>query len=640
MPPHIRIRSLARRGSALSRRTLRDGSVGDPFPALSARLRSLSPYGTQPPPENVQIPGELRLVQVLDTYRLLLDAGCNSPLNVQEIEKAMVNEPQQRAADSWTTRRDEKRKRIRSVQPWMRGPILAPDKVVDALELLIKSGDRVVLEGDNQKQADFLSRSLVKVDPRKLRDLHLIISSVSRPEHLTLFELGIAKKVDFCFAGPQSLRLAQLLEDGKIEVGAIHTYVELYARLLIDLIPNVALVCAEQADSEGNLYTGPNTEDTPVIVEAAAFHDGIVVAQVNEITGKLPRVDIPASWVDVVVQADRAFALEPLFTRDPRKIDELQILMGMMVIRGIYQRHGVQSLNHGIGFDAAAIELLLPTYGESLGLKGKICKHWALNPHPTLIPAIESGWVESVHCFGSEVGMDDYIAARPDIFFTGRDGRLRSNRVLCQLAGQYAVDAFVGSTLQMDGDANSSTVTKGRLAGFGGAPNMGHDPHGRRHSSPAWLNLVASQSPLARGRKLVVQIVETFHSGNTPAFVETLDAVEVGRKAGMPLAPVMIYGDDVSHVVTEEGIAYLYKAEGQEERRRALAAVAGVSPIGLKAKPAETAALRRRGIVAYPEDISVQRLQASRSLLAARSVEDLVAWSGGLYKPPPRFKSW
>ena len=42
-------------------------------------------------------------------------------------------------------------------------------------------------------------------------------------------------------------------------------------------------------------------------------------------------------------------------------------------------------------------------------------------------------------------------------------------------------------------------------------------------------------------------------------FVETLDAVQVGKKAGMPIAPVMIYGDDVSHVVTEEGIAYLYK---------------------------------------------------------------------------------
>jgi malonate decarboxylase alpha subunit len=169
---------------------------------------------------------------------------------------------------------------------------------------------------------------------------------------------------------------------------------------------------------------------------------------------------------------------------------------------------------------------------------------------------------------------------------------------------------------------------------------MGHDPHGRRHSSPAWLDLVASQSPVARGRKLVVQTVETFHDGNSPAFVEILDAVAVGRKAGMPLAPVMIYGDDVSHVVTEEGIAYLYKAEGQEERRRALAAVAGVSPIGLKAKPEETAALRRRGIVAYPEDIGVHRLQANRSLLAARSMEDLIAWSGGLYTPPSQFRSW
>src|ERR1700751_2625181 len=552
----------------------------------------------------------------------------------------MVNQPQPPPAKSWATRREEKSRRIESVQPWMQGPILPPEKIIDALELLLKSGDRVVLEGDNQKQADFLSRSLVKVDPKKLQDLHLIISSISRPEHLTLFELGIAKKVDFSFAGPQSLRIAELLEDNKIEVGAIHTYVELYARLLIDPIPDLVLVCAEQADEQGNLYTGPNTEDTPVIVEAAAFHDGIVIAQVNKITDSLPRVDIPGSWVDVVVKADRPFALEPLFTRDPRKIGDLQILMGMMVIRGIYERHSVQSLNHGIGFDTAAIELLLPTYGESLGLKGKICRHWALNPHPTLIPAIESGWVKSVHSFGSEVGMDEYIRARPDIFFTGRDGSLRSNRVLCQLAGQYAVDAFIGATLQMDGDANSSTVTTGRLAGFGGAPNMGSDAHGRRHSSPAWLDLKTDPSPTARGRKLVVQTLETFSKGGVPAFVETLDAVEVRKKAGMPITPIMIYGDDVSHVVTEEGIAYLYKAEGQEERRRALAAVAGVRPIGLRAKPQETADLRQRGIVAYPEDIGVQRLQAKRSLLAARSMEDLVAWSGGLYQPPAKFRNW
>ena len=79
--------------------------------------------------------------------------------------------------------------------------------------------------------------------------------------------------------------------------------------------------------------------------------------------------------------------------------------------------------------------------------------------------------------------------------------------------------------------------------------------------------------------RMVEQLVETFQRGGVPALVESLDAVEVGREAGMPIAPVMIYGEDVSHVVSEEGIAYLYMASGQEERRAALAAIAfSVSP--------------------------------------------------------------
>ena len=541
---------------------------------------------------------------------------------------------------SWSKRRDKKNALLAKAGSFAKGRIIAQEKIVEALETLIQSGDRVALEGDNQKQADFLSRSLAKVDPRKVHEIHMLISSISRPEHLDLFENGIAHKIDFAYAGPQSLRVAQLLEDQKLDIGAIHTYIELYARMFVDLIPNVALVCAEKGDPEGNIYTGPNTEDTPTIVEAAAFSQGLVIFQVNEITDKLPRVDIPGSWVDFIVQADRPFAVEPLFTRDPRHINELHILMAMLVIRGIYEKHQVTALNHGIGFDTAAIELILPTFGEEHGLKGKICRNWALNPHPTLIPAIESGWVESIHCFGSEVGMEDYIAARPDIFFTGNDGSMRSNRVLCQLAGLYAADLFVGSTLQMDGDANSSTVTAGRLAGFGGAPNMGCDPHGRRHSSPPWLSLIQGDSSIQRGRKLVVQMVETYAKGGTPAFVESLDAVKVGKYSGFPIAPIMIYGDDVTHVVTEEGIACLYKSSSLEERRAALAAVAGVSPVGLKSDPKRVEKLRRNGIVAFPEDLQVSRNDAKRSLLAARSLEDLVAWSDNLYKPPAQFRSW
>jgi len=541
---------------------------------------------------------------------------------------------------SWTSRREAKQRRLAQIARYSEGKVVRAESIVPLLETLLQPGDRVALEGDNQKQADFLSRSLVQVDPRRVHDLHLLIPSISRPEHLTLFERGIARRLDFSFAGPQSLRVAQLLEDGVLEIGAIYTYIELYARMFIDLTPDVALVCAEQADRDGNLYTGPNTEDTPTLIEAAAFRHGVVLVQANEIVAQLPRVDIPGSWVDLVVRADRPFALEPLFTRDPRQIGELQVLMAMLVIRGIYERYGVTTLNHGIGFATAAIELLLPTYGEQLGLRRRICRHWALNPHPTLIPAIESGWVESVHCFGGEVGMEDYVRARPDVFFVGSDGSLRSNRLLCQLAGQYGVDLFIGSTLQMDADGNSSTVTLGRLTGFGGAPNMGHDPKGRRHSSPPWLSLITADAPIARGRKLVVQLVETFQRGGVPSLVDSLDAVEVGRQSGMPIAPVMIYGEDLSHVVSEEGIAYLYKAQGAEERRAALAAIAGATPIGLRADARRTASLRARGIVAYPEDLGVRRTQARRSLLAARSIHDLVEWSGGLYRPPARFRGW
>lgn len=85
-----------------------------------------------------------------------------------------------------------------------------------------------------------------------------------------------------------------MLFGGKIELGAVHTYLELFARYFIDLTPQVALIAAVSADREGNLYTGPNTEDTPTVVEATAFKDGVVIAQVNELVDQVPRVDIPA----------------------------------------------------------------------------------------------------------------------------------------------------------------------------------------------------------------------------------------------------------------------------------------------------------------------------------------------------------
>lgn len=520
---------------------------------------------------------------------------------------------------------------------------LPHQRVRDLLHAVLQPGDRVCLEGNNQKQADFLAECLAGLDPAQVNELHMVQSVLSLPSHLDVFERGIAKRLDFSFSGPQGGRLAGLVAEGRIDIGAIHTYLELFGRYFVDLTPQVALIAAQAADREGNLYTGPNTEDTPVIVEATAFRGGIVIAQVNEIVDTLPRVDIPAGWVDFVAQAPKPNYIEPLFTRDPAQISEIQVLMAMMAIKGIYAEYGVQRLNHGIGFDTAAIELLLPTYAESLGLKGKIGSHWALNPHPALIPAIESGFVRSVHSFGSELGMEKYIAARPDVFFNGADGSMRSNRAFSQTAGLYACDMFIGSTLQIDLQGNSSTATRDRIAGFGGAPNMGSDARGRRHASPAWLKAgqqAALPGQMPRGRKLVVQMVETFREHMAPAFVERLDAWELAERAAMPLPPVMIYGDDVTHILTEEGIANLLLCRTPEEREQAIRGVAGYTAVGMARDRAMVENLRDRGVIQRAEDLGVRSRDASRDLLAARSVKDLVHWSGGLYEPPQRFRNW
>jgi malonate decarboxylase alpha subunit len=527
------------------------------------------------------------------------------------------------------------------------GKLVDAEDTVALLEAVIQPGDKISLEGDNQKQADFLAESLCKVDLAKVHDLHMVQSVLALDSHLDLFDKGIAKKLDFSFSGPQASRLSKYVKEGKVQIGAIHTYLELFGRMFVDLTPRVSLVVAFQADKEGNLYTGFNTEDTPAIVEATKFKQGIVIAQVNEVVDKLPRIDIPADWVDFVVKSPTPFYIEPLFTRDPALITDAQILRAMIAIKGIYAEYGVQRVNHGIGFDTAAIELLLPTYGEELGLKGKICSYFVLNPHPSLIPAIESGWVKSVHSFGGEVGMEEYVKSRSDVFFVGPDGTMRSNRAFGQAAGHYALDMFIGGTLQIDKYGNSSTATASRVTGFGGAPNMGCDSKGRRHSSSSWLkagNEYVMNEQLVgnvpRGKKLVVQLQETFREKLAPGFVEELDAWKLAENAGLDIPPVMIYSDDVTHIVTEVGIAYLNKCTDMDERMAAIRAVAGYTDLGLQADDKETLTLRSKGIVKTPEDLDIDVSRANRSLLAAKSVKEIVEWSKGLYQPPVKYRNW
>ena len=79
---------------------------------------------------------------------------------------------------------------------------------------------------------------------------------------------------------------------------------------------------------------------------------------------------------------------------------------------------------------------------------------------------------------------------------------------------------------------------------------MGSDAHGRRHPTPAWLKAgreaADGSTKLISGRKLVVQIVETFGEKMKPNFVETLDSVAMAKELKFDLVPVTLYGADVT----------------------------------------------------------------------------------------------
>jgi malonate decarboxylase alpha subunit len=148
------------------------------------------------------------------------------------------------------------------------------------------------------------------------------------------------------------------------------------------------------------------------------------------------------------------------------------------------------------------------------------------------------------------------------------------------------------------------------------------------------------QAPLRRGRKLVVQIGETFGDKNVPLFVDKLDALALAEKLNLELAPVMIYGDDVTHIVSEEGIANLLLCRTAEEREQAIRGIAGFTDVGRGRDRKMVEKLRERKIIRRPEDLGINPLDAQRSMLAARSIEDLMHWSGNLYDPPNKFRNW
>jgi malonate decarboxylase alpha subunit len=80
----------------------------------------------------------------------------------------------------WQNEQRARQERLAPGSKFAVGKMVAPNDTTGLLEAVIRPGDRICLEGDNQKQADFLAACLAKADPKVLHDLHVVQSETSK----------------------------------------------------------------------------------------------------------------------------------------------------------------------------------------------------------------------------------------------------------------------------------------------------------------------------------------------------------------------------------------------------------------------------------------------------------------------------
>jgi len=116
----------------------------------------------------------------------------------------------------WEKQRHERQARLDAASRYASGKLVSTADTKGLLEAVIRPGDRICIEGDNQKQADFLAETLAGVDPKRIHDLHVVQSGIVLQSHLDLFSRGIARKLGFSYSEPQGAALARALSAGKM----------------------------------------------------------------------------------------------------------------------------------------------------------------------------------------------------------------------------------------------------------------------------------------------------------------------------------------------------------------------------------------------------------------------------------------
>ena len=241
------------------------------------------------------------------------------------------------------------------------------------------------------------------------------------PNISTCSSAASRRKLDFSFSGPQGARLARMV-GGRADHGRGHPHLSGAVRPLL-----------RRSDAQGQPGggAGRRRRRQPLHRPQHRGHAGHrrgdrLQARHRHRPGqrdwstRCRGSTFPATGSTSSSRAPRPHYIEPLFTRDPAADLRDPGADGDDGHQGHLRRvRGATASTTASASTPRPSSCCCRPTPTRLGLKGKICRHWALNPHPALIPAIEAGFVESVHSFGSEIGMEDYIRARPDVFFTG-----------------------------------------------------------------------------------------------------------------------------------------------------------------------------------------------------------------------------
>ena len=244
----------------------------------------------------------------------------------------------------WNSQARNREARLARAAHLARGKQVQAGDAGALLEAVLEPGDRVCLEGNNQKQADFLASRTGCRRPRPgPRPAHGAVGAGAARTSRRVRARHRGASSTSPSPARKAARLARLV-GRRPDRDRRHPHLSGAVRPL--LRRSDAAASPGRGAGRRRRTATSTPAPTPRTRRPSSRRPPSSAASSSPRSTSwcdtVPRVDIPGDWVDFVVQSPRPHYIEPLFTRDPAQITEIQVLMAMMAIKGIYAEYGVQ----------------------------------------------------------------------------------------------------------------------------------------------------------------------------------------------------------------------------------------------------------------------------------------------------------